>query len=196
VIEQRMAARPPALVALIALAIAILTAACSGSTPTLAPSLPAVTVPSFAPDSTLEATLPTSVGGVQLLTASASAAQAYYASGTPLYGLTVLIAGAGAHPAQVGVAAAADTGGKIQIPAARFQGVETAAIQASVEALAKQADPNVTIKHETIGGKQVTTATYSGSQIEPIVAYVTGDTVYFVKASDQALVEDALRQLP
>ena len=82
--------------------------------------------------------------------------------------LTVMIAGLGVSPAQVGVAAAADPGGQIQIAAGQFNGVSSAAIQTQVETVAKANDPNVTLANTTIGGKSVTTATYPSSHTGPV----------------------------
>ena len=62
--------------------------------------------------------------------------------------------------------------------------------------MAKGVDPNVTLANTTIGGKSVTTATYPNSKTGPVIAYVTGDTLYLVQSSDPALAEDALKQLP
>ena len=110
--------------------------------------------------------------------------------------LTLFVAGLGVTPAQVGVAAAVDPDGKIQILAAEFNGVSSSAIQAQVEAVAKGVDPSVTLANTTIGGKSVTTATFPGSKTGPVISYITGDTLYLVQSSDPALAEDALKQLP
>ena len=56
--------------------------------------------------------------------------------------------------------------------------------------------PQVELANTTIGGKSVTTATYPNSHTGPVVAYVTGDTLYLLQSSNPALVEDALKQLP
>jgi hypothetical protein len=107
-----------------------------------------------------------------------------------------MVTGLGVSPTPVAAAAAADTGGKIQIVAAKFGGATSSAIQAQIEAVAKKVDPNVTIANATMGGKSVTTATFPGSHTGPVVAYITGDTLYLVQSSDPALTEDALKQLP
>jgi hypothetical protein len=106
------------------------------------------------------------------------------------------VTGLGVSPAQVAAAAAADSGGKIQIVAAQFSGASSSAIQTQIEAVAKQVDPNVTLANSTVGGKSVTTATFPGSHTGPVVAYITGDTLYLVQSSDPALTEDAVKQLP
>lgn len=183
-----------------ALVVAVIVAACGGSsTPTgSAPTggQPSGAVPSFAESAALEATLPTSVGGVTLQTGSLNVLNLYLNGNTAANFLTVMIAGLGVSPAQVGVAAAADTGGQIQIAAGQFNGVSSAAIQTQVETVAKANDPNVTLANSTIGGKSVTTATYPNSHTGPVVAYVTGDSLYLLQSSNPALVEDALKQLP
>jgi ABC-type glycerol-3-phosphate transport system substrate-binding protein len=182
-----------------ALALAVVAGACGGTTPTgSAPTggLPSVAIPSFAESAQLEATLPTSVGGVTLQTGSLNVLNLYLNGNTAANFLTVMIAGLGVSPAQVGVAAAADSGGQIQIAAGQFNGVTSAAIQTQIETVAKAQDPNVTLANTTIGGKSVTTATYPNSHTGPVVAYVTGDTLYLLQSSNPALVEDALKQLP
>ena len=187
----------------VVLAIAGAVAGCGGSSAsTGASSLPSVALPGgsnaggFATSKQLEATLPTSVGGVALTTGSLDVLQLYTTGNTAANTLTLFVTGLGVTPAQVAAAGAADSGGKIQIVAAQFNGVSSTAIQAQVEAVAKQVDPNVALANATIGGKSVTTATYPGSHTGPVVAYVTGDTLYLVQSSDPALVEDALKQLP
>jgi hypothetical protein len=186
-------------------ALAVLVTACGGSsTPTTAPSStgPGIsTVPGgnggdFAQSAKLEATLPDSVGGVALQKGSLNVLQFYTGGNSAANILTLFIAGLGVTPAQVGVAAAVDPDGKIQILAAEFTGVTSEAIQAQVETVAKGIDPNVTLANTTIGGKPVTTATYPNSKTGPAIAYVTGDTLYLVQSSDPALAEDALKQLP
>ena len=72
----------------------------------------------------------------------------------------------------------------------------SAAIQTQVETVAKQADPRSSLANTTIGGKSVTTATYPNTHTGPLVAYITGDTLYLLQSSNPALVEDALKQLP
>jgi hypothetical protein len=183
-------------------AIALIAGACGGSAATgsTGPTVPSVALPSgggdFATSAKLEATLPTSVAGVALTTGSINVLQLYTTGNTAANILTLFVTGLGVSPAQVGVAGAVDSGGKIQIIAAQFNGVASTAIQAQVEAVAKGVDPNVALANTTIGGKPVTTATYPGSQTGPVVAYVTGDTMYLIQSSDPALVEDALKQLP
>ncbi len=186
----------------VVLAFAATVAGCGGSSAsTGAPALPSVAAPSgdnsgFATSKQLEATLPTSVGGVTLTTGSLNVLQLYSSGNQTANFLTLMVTGLGVSPAQVGAAAAADPGGKIQIVAGQFNGVASSAIQAQVEAVAKQVDPNVTLASSTVGGKQVTTATFPGSHTGPVVAYITGDTLYLVQSSDPALTEDAVKQLP
>ncbi len=185
--------------------LAVLVTACGGSsTPTTAPSSagPGISIApggsgaDFAKSAKLEATLPTSVGGVTLQTGSINVLQQYTTGNQTTNLLTLMSAGLGVSPAQVGVAAAADTDGKIQILAAEFNGVSSSAIQAQVETVAKSVDPGVTLANTTIGGKSVTTATFPGSKTGPVISYITGDTLYLVQSSDPALAEDALTQLP
>jgi hypothetical protein len=114
----------------------------------------------------------------------------------PTHGLTLLVSDLGISPAQVEVAAAADSAGKIQIVAATFGGVASAAIQAGLEKIAKQVDQSVTIALGTMGGKSIATYIFPESQLEPVVSYILEDTVYVITSSDQALIEDALGQLP
>jgi hypothetical protein len=133
---------------------------------------------------------------VTLTTGSLDVLQLYSSGNQTANLLTLMGVGLGVSPAQVGAAGAADTGGKIQIAAAQFSGVSSSAIQTQIEAVAKQVDPGVTLANTTIGGKSVTTATFPGSHTGPVVAYITGDTLYLVQSSDPALTEDALKQLP
>ena len=179
-----------------ALVLAVIVAACGGSSTPSVGIPTAVAIPSFAESAQLEATLPTSVGGVTLQTGSLNVLALYTGGNTAANFLTIMIAGLGVSPSQVGVAAAADTGGQIQIAAGQFNGVTSSAIQTQVETVAKAADPSVTLANTTIGGKSVTTATYPNSHTGPVVAYITGDTLYLLQSSNPALVEDALKQLP
>lgn len=185
----------------------VLLAGCGGSSaPPAASSLPSIALPSgddgsdgnggFASSKQLEATLPTNVNGVMLTTGSINVLQLYTTGNTALNTLTVFSAGLGTNPAQVAVAAAADPDGKIQIIGAQFQGQTSAAIQAEVEKVAKQTDPNVVLASVTIGGKPVTTATFPNDHDGPTYTYVTGDTLYILQSADPALIEAALKQLP
>jgi hypothetical protein len=179
-----------------ALVLAVIVGACGGSSTPSVVIPTAVAIPSFAESAQLEATLPTSVGGVTLQTGSLNVLALYTTGNSAANFLTVMIAGLGVSPSQVGVAAAADSGGQIQIAAGQFSGVTSSAIQTQVETVAKAADPSVTLANTTIGGKSVTTATYPNSHTGPVVAYITGDTLYLLQSSNPALVEDALKQLP
>jgi hypothetical protein len=186
-------------------AFALVIAGCGGSSTASTPpssagpgasGAPAGSGGGFATSKQLEATLPTSVGGVTLTTGSLDVLQLYATGNQAANILTLMVTGLGVSPAQVGAAAAADSGGKIQIVAAQFSGASSSAIQTQIEAVAKQVDPNVTLANSTVGGKSVTTATFPGSHTGPIVAYITGDTLYLVQSSDPALTEDAVKQLP
>jgi hypothetical protein len=186
----------------VAIVVVLAAAGCGGSSASAGPpSVPTVALPSgggggFATSKQLEATLPENVGGEVLNTGSIDVLQLYTTGNSAANVLTLFVTGLGVSPAQVGVAGAADSDGEIQIIAAQFNGVASTAIQAQVEAVAKGVDANVALASATIGGKPVTTATYPGSHTGPVVAYVTGDTLYLVQSSDPALVEDALKQLP
>jgi len=193
-----MPVRRLASVALIGLAIVL--SACGGSSATpgsgqvsLPPGSPSV---EFAESAKLAATLPDSVGGKSLQKGSLNVLQLYSTGNSAANILTLFIAGLGVSPSQVGVAAAVDDQGMIQIIAAQFTGVASSAIQAQAETVAKGVDPNVTLANTTIGGKSVTTATYPNSHTGPVISYITGDTLYLVQSSDPALAEDALKQLP
>ena len=185
----------------------LLVAGCGGSASSSAPSTaPSVALPSgdgggdgntgFASSKALEATLPTTVGDVTLTTGSIDVLQLYTTGNTAANTLTVFSAGLGTNPAQVAVAGAVDPDGKIQIVAAQFKGVTSAAIQTEVETVAKQTDPNVVLANTTIGGKAVTTATFPNDHDGPTYTYVTGDTLYILQSADPALIEAALTQLP
>ena len=130
-----------------------------------------------------------------LTTGSLNVLQLYSSGNQTANFLTLMVTGLGVSPAQVGAAAAADPGGKIQIVAGQFGGVASSAIQAQVEAVASRSSQ----RHPgQLDGrrKQVTTATFPGSRTGPVVAYITGDTLYLVQSSDPALTEDAVKQLP
>ncbi len=170
-----------------------------GSTSSPAGSIaPASLLPSggFCESPSLTASIPTKVNDVILVTTGANALVAYGVASGPLYNLTLMTSDLGANPGAVCVAGGADQDGKVQIIAAQFQGITTAAIQAEVEKMAKAADPNVALANTTMGGKQVTTATFPGSQEAPIVAYIKGDTVYYIEASDATLSAAAVQALP
>lgn len=183
-------------------------AACGGSSASPASSsAPSIALPSgggavgsdnagFGSSKALEATLPTTVGGVTLTTGSINVLQLYTTGNTAANTLTLFGAGLGVTPNQAAVAGAADPDGKIQIVAAQFVGQTSAAIQAEFGTLAKQTDPKVVLASTTIGGKPVTTATFPNDHDGPTYSYVTGDTIYILQSADPALIEDALKQLP
>jgi hypothetical protein len=187
-------------------ALVALVAACSGSsTGTGGASSPVVVNPGgsddgnggFAKSAKLEATLPKSANGVALTTGSINVLQLYTTGNTAANFLTVFSTDLGVPPAQIGAAAAADvTGGTIQIVAGQFAGQTSAALQTEIEKMARQSDSKVTLANTTIGGKQVTTATYPTSQAGPIISYITGDTIYLIQSPVPATAEDALKQLP
>ena len=193
------AARRLGVAGLILAAAAVVAACGGGSTSSPAGTLaPASLLPSagFCSSDSLTASIPTSVNGLTLQTTGANALVAYGVAAGPLYNLTAITADLGANPASTCVAGGADTQGQIQIIAYQFQGISSSAIQAEIEKLAKQADPNVTLANTTMGGKAVTTATYPGSHKAPVVAYVKGDTVYIIQSSDAATSTAAVQALP
>ncbi len=182
------------------LAVGLILAACSGSsapaTSGAGPSAGGPVAGAFQSSAALTATIPTRVLTVILQTGGANAVVSFTDPQGPSVLLATMASNLKASPASVSVAAGADQGGKIQIVAGQFQGVDSAALQAEVVRLAKGIDPNVVLTDPTIGGKQVTSAAFPGSQVGPTIAYIKGNTVYFVKSSDPALTEDAVKQLP
>jgi hypothetical protein len=179
----------------------VLVAACGGSSSS-SPADSAGAVGSAAPgggyceSASLTASIPTKVNDVVLQTTGANALVAYGVASGPLYNLTLMIGDLGTTPASTCVAGGADQDGKLQIIAAQFKGASSSAIQTEIEKVAKQADPNVALANVAMGGKQVTTATFPGSQVAPIVAYITGDTLYYIEASDATLSAAAVQALP
>ncbi len=194
------------LAGVLALAAAGLIAACSSSAAVSpAASVPVAVAPGgsddgnggFAKSAKLEATLPQTANGVALTTGSTNVLQLYTTGNQTVNVLTIFSSDLGVPPASIGAAAAVDaTGGTIEIIAAQFAGQTPAALQAEVEKYAKQVDPGVTLANTTIGGKSVTTATFPKSQAGPIIAYITGDTLYLIQSPVPATAEDALKQLP
>jgi hypothetical protein len=186
--------------ATLALATGLLLAACGGSSAPAAsgaaPSAGGPVAGAFGSSAALTATIPTRVLTTILQTGGANAVALYTDPQGPSVLLATMAGDLKASPSSIFAAAGADQGGKIQIVAGQFQGVDSAALQAEVIKLAKGTDPNVVLTNPTIGGKPVTSAAFPGSQVGPTIAYIKGDTVYFVRSSDPALTEDAVKQLP
>lgn len=187
-------------------AVVVLLAACAGSSAVspAASAAPVVTPGGsddgnggFAKSAKLEATLPTTANGVTLTTGSTNVLQLYTTGNATVNLLTTFSVDLGVPPAQIGAAAAVDaTGGTIQMVAGQFAGQTSAALQAEFEKVAKGVDPKVTLANTTIGGKQVTTATYPSSQTGPVIGYIIGDTIYITQSAVPATAEDAIKQLP
>jgi hypothetical protein len=151
----------------------------------------------FAKSAKLEATLPQTANGVALTTGSTNVLQLYTTGNVALNLLTTFSADLNVPPAQIGAAAAIDaTGGTIQMVAGQFTGQTSAALQTEFEKVATTTDPKVTLANTTMGGKQVTTATFPGSQTGPVIGYITGDTIYITQSAVPATAEDAIKQLP
>ncbi len=97
-------------------------------------------------------------------------------------------------PAQIGAVDA--TGGTIQIVAGQFAALTSAALRAEAEKVATKTDPKVTLANTTIGGKQVTPATFLSSPLGPTISYITRDMICIIQSAVPATAEDALQQLP
>ena len=149
----------------------------------------------------LEALLPARVGGVALERRSLTGPD-FYAFGTPetQERLDAMLARIGKTVADLTVADAYDPRALtiLEVGAFRVAGAEPARLLAEWVASNQASNPGrISVTSETVDGRVLTKLVDSTREVGGTTrAFVIGDTIYLVGADDQAIVSDALAQLP
>jgi len=149
----------------------------------------------------LEALLPARVGGVALERRSLTGPD-FYALGTPetQERLDAMLARIGESVADLTVADAYDPRALtiLEVGAFRVAGAEPAQLLAEWVASNQASNPGrILVTNETVDGRALTKLVDSTREVGGTTrAFVIGDTIYLVGADDQAIVSDALAQLP
>jgi hypothetical protein len=140
----------------------------------------------------LAGSIPTTVGDIALSTTVVDPAT-FIATNVNLQ-LTPILTALGRTAADLEVVSASGAGATstLFIEAVRIQGADATALSTAFEAAATAA-PGNTVETGEVGGKSVVTVT-TGSYT--MSAYASGDTMYFVRSSDAALVEEGITALP
>jgi len=156
-------------------------------------------IPSFAPDTALEAAFPTEIDGepVTGLT-SASFLAALQGMGRDQEDITAFVSGMqgiGVDPAAVGFGGATATvnGEDVSIQGLRAPGGSAASVIDVFIAL-DPPDPAPTLTMETIGGKTVTVATLEDGAEE--FYYASGELAWFLPGADRSQAEIIFAALP
>ena len=140
----------------------------------------------------LAATIPATVGEITMATTVVEPAT-FIATNVNLQ-LTPILTALGRAESDLEVVAAngAAATATLFIEAVRIQGADAEALSTAFETAAAAA-PGNEVETGDVGGKSVVTVT-TGSYT--MSAYATGDTMYFVRSSDPALVEEGVTALP
>ncbi len=156
-------------------------------------------IPSFAPDTTLEAAFPTEIDG-QPVTGIESVSflaflQAFETDPEVVAEFAAAMQGIGVDPAAVGFASADVTVGDdtLELQAVRTPGGSAASALDALTAL-DPPDPAPTITDETIGGKPVRVATLEDGEEEFV--YANGDLAWLLPGADRAQAEVIFAALP
>lgn len=178
---------------------AALPSAASGSGPIASFATPSLTIPSFAPDTTLEGAFPTEIDG-QPVSAVESASflavlQAFQTDQATIDAFSAAMSAIGVQPGAVSFASASATVGEEQVT---IQALRTPAGSAAnaIEALIALDPPEVppTVTTETIGGKSVTVATVDDGDEE--FYYASGELAWFLPDADRQQAEVIFAALP
>ncbi len=161
--------------------------------------LPSFSIPSFAPDTTLEAAFPTEIDGQPVSEVESASflavLQAFGTEQTKIDAFVASMQAIGVDPAGVSfgsgsVTLADDT---VTINALRTPGGSAAsAIQALIALDPPEVPPTITT--ETLGGKQVTVATLDDGEEE--FYYSSGELAWFLDGVDRARAEIIFAALP
>jgi hypothetical protein len=161
--------------------------------------LPSFSIPSFAPDTTLEAAFPTEIDGQPVSEVeSASFLAVLQAFGTEQTKIDAFIASmqaVGVDPAGVsfGIGSVTLDDETVSIQALRTPGGSASnAIQALIALDPPEIPPTITT--ETIGGKQVTVATLEDGEEE--FYYASGELAWLLNSVDRAHAEVIFAALP
>ena len=200
----------------IALATAILVAACGSSGPTGAPSaaaptdaalpsfdvptfdlgtfaIPSFAIPSFGSDDELEALLPETIGGNVVVKVSMTGQGIMSLPGGAAIEDQLDDLGATADDVSVAVGTAAGATGAVVVFAYRIEGVSAEQVFQGLEA-AMQAGQGGEVTKTTVAGRSVTQVTSAG---ETTYIYLASDVVFIVGGQlTPALLQDAISQLP
>jgi hypothetical protein len=147
-------------------------------------------------DPTLEALLPTTLGGVALKVESQAGTDLSTRSGP----FDAFLAGLGKTRADFSLASAYSQGGdlKAEIGAWRVTGADPAALLPGFRAVLQASSTTpLTVAEETLGGRSVTRIGDPGQLTRgPLYVIVRGETLLFVQTPEPALAEEAMQKLP
>lgn len=144
----------------------------------------------------LEASLPTRLSGTALTVESWSG-DAIFGTDPWSQSFTAYLATVGKTPADVQVAQAYDAAGSIDSGAAAYQvdGISAPALRDAMIAAWKVQYPDLVISDITLGGKSVTKGLF-GADVPDSYWYISGDVVFDVETSGEALATTVLAALP
>lgn len=146
-------------------------------------------------DPELEASLPTSIGGVALAVESQAGTDLSTQSGP----FDKFLSGLGKTRADFSVASAYATGGlRAEVGAWRVKGADPALmLQGFKDALQASSTTPLTQTEESLGGRTVTRIGDPGQLTRgPLYVVARGDTLLFVQTPEPALAEEAISKLP
>lgn len=156
-------------------------------------------IPSFVPDTTLEAAFPTEIDGKPVTDVESvgflAFLQAFETDPEEIAGFVAAMQGIGVDPATVAFGNATVMVGdeSLELQAIRTPGGSAAIALDALTAL-DPPDPAPTITSETIGGKPATVATLEDGEEE--FYYANGDVAWLLPGADRAQVEVILAALP
>jgi hypothetical protein len=162
-------------------------------------ALPSFSIPSFAPDTTLEAAFPTAIDGQPVSEVESASflavLQAFGTEQTKIDAFVASMQAIGVDPAGVSFGSGSVTldDETVTINALRTPGGSAAsAIQALIALDPPEVPPTITT--ETLGGKQVTVATLDDGEEE--FYYASGELAWFLVSVDRAQAEVIFAALP
>lgn len=144
----------------------------------------------------LEALLPTAVSGIALTIESWSG-DVVFGTDPWSQSFTAYLATVGRTPADVQVAQAYDPAGSIESGAAayRVEGISAVGLRDAMIAAWKEQYPDLVVSDITLGGRSVTKGLF-GSDVPDSYWYISGDVVFDVETSGEALATTVLAALP
>ncbi len=158
--------------------------------------IPSFEIPTFHADPELEGRIPGTVGGQTIETQSISGADFGSTGGEDFQAFLTSL---GKQPSDVTLAVGQSADRSLSITAFRVAGVEgQRALDELIRIQQGNADEPVTVSQANIGGKNVTTILEEGADpaTETQYIYASGDVFFQVGGSNQALVTEAITQLP
>ncbi len=157
-------------------------------------------IPSFAlphEDPALEAQLPSTLGGAQLVKGSFKGSSFLQGAGSNAQQYQAFLGVLGKSPSDVSFAIAFDMSGGSGIGAGAFRiaGADQGQLLAAFQNATQQASSGAQISQANLGGKAVTKIV-QGTSSQTEYVYAKGDTLFFVYASDDATAGAALQSMP